>query len=434
MSTNKFKVPVYFYNDSFTSLDLSSGVFYDEVAFYDSYINGVLSFEDATFLNNITFENLDLGQNAKIDFSRATLPDTLFFKSINHIGNQIDLIAANITDTDGYNPELNGYRNPHYISLYKSDISKFHLDYFHFKLFFPAALNLPYDEKAAIYEALLNNFKTRGQIKSLEKLDIEYKEFKYSYKPAGRTGKHWLSYVDKWWWNYGYNKELVFVHAAFFLLFFTFITFMILGFLNDEVYSMDDLRYTIPLRMKKYRSADPDEQEANSSKYTIAGNNKLSDLFQREGLAIKILPAKAKKSIYSREYKTITYCLFIGAFTVFLFSFYGLERYVIKMNLMGNLLHHRYAKIKWAAGITAVILVLWVFREQLGKYTVMIAINNVFNRLWLSIVYTSKLFFPVFIKIEKLKYNHLLLVFYILFVYLIGLVCIGYMTNFIFQK
>ena len=424
---NIFDGPANFSNDSFASLNLTSCIFYHGFTFTDNYINSDLLLTSAVFKKNIVFNNVVFGNNAKVDFRNALLPDTLDFSSNARVNNQVDLLVADFSDTARYDTAQKIYKKPHYINLYKSDISKFHLDYFHFRLYFPPDLTL--DERNSVYEALLNNFKIRGQDDSYEKLDIEYRAYKYLHTP----NRHWLNYVDKWWWNYGYDKDLVFVHAAFFLLFFTFITFIILGFLNDEVYSMDDIKYTIPLSMQKYRNAEPEESKANSADYTLAANNKLSALYTEGGLDIKIKPV-ARNSVYTEQYKTIIYCLFLGGFTIFLFSYYGLERFVLKKHVVASLLHHRYTKLKWGAGITAILLMLWIIRNKLYQYKPVVFFDSVLTRFWLSLVYTSKLFFPLFIKIENLKYKHQLLVFYILFVYLVGILCVGYMTNFVFQK
>ena len=427
MHHNFFYAPVLFATDSINSLDLSSSIFHSEFTFTGNYVNENLSFANDTFYKTFRLNNISLGKNGQIIFNNTLLPDTLDFSSNERISNQVDLLVADFSDTARYDTAQKIYKKPHYINLYKSDISKFHLDYFHFRLYFPPDLNL--DERNSVYEALLNNFKTRGQDDSYEKLDIEYKAYKYLHTP----NKHWLNYIDKWWWNYGYDKDLVFVHAAFFLIFFTFITFIILGFLNDEVYSMDDIKYTIPLSMQKYRNTEPEENKESSTDYTIAASSKLSALYKEGGLDIKIKPV-ARNSVYTEQYKTIIYCLFLGAFTIFLFSYYGLERFVLKKHVVASILHHRYAKLKWGAGITAILLMLWIIRNKLYEYKTVIFLDSVFTRFWLSLVYTSKLFFPLFIKIENLKYKHQLLVFYVLFVYLVGILCIGYMTNFVFQK
>jgi len=56
------------------------------------------------------------------------------------------------------------------------------------------------------------------------------------------------------------------------------------------------------------------------------------------------------------------------------------------------------------------------------------------QRAWYSLAYTATLFFLLLLKVEKIRFKHWKYVLYILFVYTIGIVCIGYITNYILQK
>jgi hypothetical protein len=56
-----------------------------------------------------------------------------------------------------------------------------------------------------------------------------------------------------------------------------------------------------------------------------------------------------------------------------------------------------------------------------------------FSRLWYSLMYTSMIFFLLTLKIENLNFKKGL-VMYVLVVYSAGLLCLGYMANFILQK
>jgi hypothetical protein len=80
--------------------------------------------------------------------------------------------------------------------LLNTDVSKIKMDYFRFKLYFPDSvaqygdtmrtfLPVREDEKEALFESLLANFKNRGQLESLELLDVDYRQYQAS--------KHWYS-------------------------------------------------------------------------------------------------------------------------------------------------------------------------------------------------------------------------------------------------
>jgi hypothetical protein len=56
------------------------------------------------------------------------------------------------------------------------------------------------------------------------------------------------------------------------------------------------------------------------------------------------------------------------------------------------------------------------------------------NRLWYSFIYTSTVFFMLSLKIENLHFKEKRGTFYLVTVYLIGVICIAYVANFILQK
>ena len=422
-----FKIPVKFKNDSFTTLNLSKCIFRNELILDSNYISSKLNFDNDSFGKRIIITHLRSSKNTQITFKNALLPEIIDLSRNEKFYNQVDLLSANFKDTAYYDTVKDKCKKPHYLNLYKSDISNLHLDYIHFRLYFPK--DMPNEEKNTVYEALLNNFKSRGQMESYEKLDIEYKDFKYKGK-----GKKWLSKIDAWWWNYGYSKEKVFIHAAFFLIFFTFITFLVLGFLNDEVFGMDDIKYKIPLSMKKFRNVD-EQSQITGVKYNLTSNRKLSAIIHEKGLDVNIQSEIIEGNIYKEEYKSITYCLFLAGFTLFMFGFLPLENAILKLDVIANIVRFKDQKftIPGLAVLTLICLALWIFRERIRVPKSIVYLDKALSRFWLSLVYTSKIFFPVFIKIENLKYRHQLLVFYILFIYLIGLVCLGYMTNIVLQ-
>jgi|GEM_PF-6884474 len=452
---NYFGFPVIFNYDSLNVLDLSANHYKSNVYFTSDHVRDLMSFAQDTFDKTITFNDITFGKNAQLNFSGAVLPDTIDFSGCNRISNIIDLTAASFKNplrTDTLHDDI-PYRR-HYINLYKSDISKFRLDYDHFQLYFPRGIKP--EEKNSVYEALLNNFKTHGQSKSYQLLDTSYKNFRYRDR-----GQGWRIYIDKWWWNYGYNKELVFVHSLFFLLFFSFITFWILNFLNDEVYGLDDIKYDIPLSMSAYfrrrrEKEDKDdkplknnymssigkklldygsEHDDNTKSYKIlAGGSNLDQVFTGSGMDVEVRLKRNENSEYKPAYKTIVYIIFLLSIAAAVVGFVILETKLPRIHLV-HILAHSFLKYSIAVALVAItIFLLWLKREQLKDNKYISFIDSLWSRGWLSFVYTSKLFFPLFIQIEKIKYKHQFLVFYILFVYAVGLLCVGYMTNFIFQK
>jgi uncharacterized protein YjbI with pentapeptide repeats len=227
---------------SFLEADFREGV-----QFYKASFRGRVDFTNTRFSNNAIFRSVDLSSGSRLDFTGAVLPDTLDFSAVNHIPDDIDLTTANFTDPTHFDSAGRLPYRKHVIYLYKSDISRFHLDYAHFKLLTDSTLfvdstldlrrtGITEDDADGMYEALLNNFKSRGQNESYKLLDIEYQKFKWQYGWASP-----LAWLPERWWNFGYNKEYIFYWTGVFLLLFTCITFFILDYLNTRVYAMKNV-------------------------------------------------------------------------------------------------------------------------------------------------------------------------------------------------
>lgn len=224
---------------SFSNSDFRRAAWFDRAEFHSD-----ADFATAHFSDYASFKYLNLTKNSYFNFSGAILPHNLDFSFNKILPNGIDLTKCSFLDSTHYSSKEDMYFAPHYISLYKSDISKFHLDYIHFRLVTDSFASdellrnkskIPYEEVTGMYEALLNNFKTRGQLESYKLCDIEYQQYKLKHSSVA-----FLAPVYLYWWNFGYNKEYVFVWTAFFILLFTFINFFCLGYLQ-QVYALEKL-------------------------------------------------------------------------------------------------------------------------------------------------------------------------------------------------
>ena len=224
----------------FTDVHFEQQVYFDNVTFLKN-----VYFDNTTFSNYAKFTNLQQTDSTQMNFSDATLPDTMDFSENPSLKCNIDLTTANFTDSLNYDDKSGGYKKPHQIFLYRTDISKFHLDYFHFRLLLPdSTLSPTYtgrekiskDDKDVMYESLLNNFKLNGQMESYKQLDIEYQAFQWDHSWA-----RWLRWVPLVWWNYGYDKEYIFIWIAGFLLIFTIINSFYIVYLNDHIYKLEDV-------------------------------------------------------------------------------------------------------------------------------------------------------------------------------------------------
>jgi hypothetical protein len=194
-------------------------------------IINTIFFKECKFENTLTFEDISFTREGKsrIDFERSKLPDTISF--ITNRLYQDTYVNLDLTTAD-----LSGREEkPILVSFKNFDISKVKFDYKHFKLLFSDTISQ--DEKESLYEALLNNFRSRGQLESYQLADIDYRTVKLR--------EHWYTHPLIWlnlsWWNYGYSKSYIFLWTALFLLIFTPVTYKKLGYLNDEVYTMANI-------------------------------------------------------------------------------------------------------------------------------------------------------------------------------------------------
>lgn len=221
----EFKQDVNFENDYFKGkITLNSIEFHGEANFSDVKFPGYVSFSDLVF-----------DRGATMNLNRAKLPDILIFDYSSRLP-LVDFTEADFSDST----EDRKWDSIiiHKISLYKSDISKMRLDYIHFKLIWKnhAGTQMNVEDKETVYEALLKNFKDNGQSESYKRLDIEYQDFKWRKDSLGV-----FSCISKKWWNYGYNKEYIFLWTGFFVLLFSITTFFMLGYLNENVYKIKNI-------------------------------------------------------------------------------------------------------------------------------------------------------------------------------------------------
>lgn len=201
-----------------------------------THVSRDLDFTSTQFRQIAWFNQLEFGDTGVVYFNDATLPDTLVFSDIQKIPHEIDLTVANYKDSDRLDCN-NAYRK-HNILLYHLNYSKFHLPYRYFHLIFDDPdpehkIHITGDDRNAVYEGMLKNFKDRGQSESYRLLDLEYQQYKW-----GKPYFHRLWWLPKYWWNYGYDKEYVFFWTAFFLLLFTSLNCLCLDCLNRDVYEV----------------------------------------------------------------------------------------------------------------------------------------------------------------------------------------------------
>ncbi len=170
---------------------------------------------------------------AEINFMEATLPKYLDLSGVSLIANQLDLTTTKI------NPNYDTC----YINLTGAAIDKIRFRYKRFTLWFPEEDSIEYELKANVYEELLKKQMDEGFTQSYELLDKEYREFQYIDPDCdyGYVQGHLMNWIDKTWWGYGYDKELILRNVlVIYLVLSLFNTFM-LKHLTENVYKAEKI-------------------------------------------------------------------------------------------------------------------------------------------------------------------------------------------------
>lgn len=203
--------------------NFQSSIFFSIADFRETHFNSVVDFGRAQFDSTTYFLKAQFPETAIFD--NAILPDTLNFSHIKNIGKEIDLTLAK---TKSKNDTCNIY-------LFSSDISKIKIDYNKFKLYFDEQDSLSVDQKASVYNSLLEKFKKDGFNDSYKNLDIEFRNFKAE---NGNWIEKIFNSINEWWWNYGYDRWWIFPKIIYFVFLFSIPIFV---FFNDlrKVYEIE---------------------------------------------------------------------------------------------------------------------------------------------------------------------------------------------------
>jgi hypothetical protein len=196
-------------------------VFNGRVAFKDCKITGTIDLSNSKIHSYLGFPQCVMSGELTLP---SMLPDTLDLSGLRYqFVHSLNLTGFSVTPGQ-----------EKLVNLFNTDLTNIKLDYKYFELYFPA--NITDDEIKGVYESLLEKLKKDGFEASVEKLDIEYK--KYKFKKEGK----WLNdFIQKEWWNYGYKKELIFRNSIIFYLFFSIIIMLFFRPLLKNVYSIENI-------------------------------------------------------------------------------------------------------------------------------------------------------------------------------------------------
>lgn len=177
------------------------------------------------------------GCNATLFPNGTKIPKLLYF---NRVKNQeiIDLTLW------GYDED-----SVSQIAFFDVDIEKFKLNYKYFKLRKVNNTNMMRSD-AQFQQNLItirDMQKKYGYLEGLEKIEKEITEFKYV-----SHGHRILNWIDKHWWDYGYNKGLIFRNSLFLMFFFFVFNFVFYKSLTQLTYKIEEFTKKEAYIKRKY--------------------------------------------------------------------------------------------------------------------------------------------------------------------------------------
>lgn len=276
-NTHFFKKAV-FSHATFNGIEFLNSTFEDDAQFYETKFIGETNFNTSNFKKDALFSKSHFNKFTKFignDFSKmpwfweSSFLDTSFF-NYNNFSAGIDfqssefshLLSLRGSKSDG-RIDFNGVKMPKYldvsflkttnaidfnyiydtlsdhkylINIYHSDIKNLLLTT-QFSLYFDDYLSV--DVRNGIYKLLLEKLKDNGYRQVFKCFDIEYRKFVN--ENYNHIFDRVLFSVNRLWWNYGYNKERVFLWSLFFIVLFSiFIRIWFNTFVKD-VYKFEML-------------------------------------------------------------------------------------------------------------------------------------------------------------------------------------------------
>ena len=230
--------------------DFRIAQFDSEAHFRNAQFDSEADFRYARFDSKASFH--DSNFQGDVRFDGVTLPDTLDFQKVK-TAQIIDLTYTVFDNTNA----ANGQKC--FIDLREAPVEKFKFTYDNFRVFKPDTVpdKLNFQRLTSVYEKLLKNFKDNGYTSSYQTLDREYQDFKSKLNPnhgwSERQGSLLLNFLNEWWHDYGYRKGRIWRHTAMFLMVFTLLNWLLLPYLINKVYEIEQIKVTLPEDIKLFK-------------------------------------------------------------------------------------------------------------------------------------------------------------------------------------
>lgn len=329
-----------------------------------------INFLGSSFHGMVKLRALYTADTAIIVFYEVKLPDLVDFSGNLNLKNQIDFSVADFDSSALYKPDV---RRWHYINIAESNISKIKMDYQHFRLCFfsPSESDLVIVVKGA--NVVLDN-----KIFPMQDSEI-YKQL--------LTNRNFCEYLQELFPNSKVSDSVV--------------TIFVRECLNSREF---------PRRLS---------QDEKTSIYEHMLKN-----FDLEG-------QKVSYQALDIEYKDFQNGWFV---LPHYWNCYGYHKEWIFIWSIIIILLLTAITFRWLPILNRAPEIGGVY--YIANIPIVYPVKNIYDfvrRLWFSLMYTTTIFFLFGLKIENMNFRRLGLV-YVIFIYSIGILCLGYIANFVLQK
>jgi hypothetical protein len=239
ISSNQFRGNSLFLNTTFLQdSHILNSIFEKELNFSYATFNGGMEFDHNTFNDHVILDgayiNQSLSFHNSIFYKELSLNNTLLPKYVDLSGLTIKGKPINL-----YNAKPNVPREKIYINILNTDLSKIEFNYINYRLFFPKETS--HQQKLHVYLLLLNKYDKSGMTRSYEALFREFREYQLLQK-----NQYIMNYIDKYWWDYGLHKEVIYFWFLALFILLTLINCFFYDKLVSKYFNIHFLKKTKP--------------------------------------------------------------------------------------------------------------------------------------------------------------------------------------------
>lgn len=369
---NNFSGAVDFSDAKFNGdFDFTNVTFSSYANFSGATINGRINFNETEFTGPLILKNIITSDATVFNFNSAVLPQIIDLSNNLTLKTTIDLTGHLVTGVS--QKSYMSSPNYSYLNLYNTNVSKVKIDYQHFRLCFYGSSEKPFtvETRVAYFD----------EGKKHMAFPLE--------NPALCDSMLKTQYVQN------YLKKIFPTCKTTDTVVVSFLKYCMKAAYFPGPLSKDQILSTYEQVLKNFKdNGQTDSYEALDIEYRDFKNSSF------------ILPHIWNLYGYRREWVFYWALAFLAFFTITTTFFLPILN---KPTAEGGVYH-------------------------IDNLNIDPATERWYNRLWYAFMYTSTLFFILKVDVSKLNFKKKAGVFYIVLIYSLGVLCLGYMANFVLQK